>query len=118
MKLVDSRRLTGPNLYGRKTGAVAQIEFGAEERPEDILSRWEGAVREASEVLGWSEAKRHVRRFTSDDGVEGAALLVEAGLEPRAARPTAAPSGSSRTLPRPAAPPDRRARPAAARARR
>ena len=81
MKLVDSRRLTGPNLYGRKTGAVAQIEFGADERPEDLLARWEGAVREATEALGWSEAKRHVRRFTSDDGVEGAALMVEAGLD-------------------------------------
>jgi UDP-N-acetylmuramyl tripeptide synthase len=81
MKLVESRRLTGPNLYSRQTGAVAQIEFEPEERPEDVLERWEGAVREATDALGWSEAERYVRRFVSDDGVEGAALMITAGLD-------------------------------------
>jgi len=81
MKLVDSRRLTGPNLYGPRPGAVAQIEFTAEDCSTTILTRWEAGVCEATEALGWSTPKTHVRLFESEEGVAGAALMIEAGLD-------------------------------------
>ncbi len=81
MKLVDSRRLTGPNLYGPCTGAVAQIELAPGECCDTIVQRWGAGLHEASQAMGWDAARTHVRVFESDDGVGGAVLMLEAGLD-------------------------------------
>ena len=44
MELQDSRRLTGLNLLSTRAGAVAEVRFGTNEKPEDALQVWSRAL--------------------------------------------------------------------------
>ena len=60
MKLIDSRRLTGPNMYGRSPGAVAQVELDSGETIDAIEAAWTAAAGEARARLGWKDGATHV----------------------------------------------------------
>ena len=81
MKLEDSRRLTGPNLYAARPGAVAQVTLGSNDDATGIVTRWRAAAVEAAEVLGWGSPRLHVRHFEGPEGIRGVALMIEAGLD-------------------------------------
>lgn len=81
MKLEDSRRLTGPNLYAARPGAVAQVTLGSNDDATGIVTRWRAAAVEAAEVLGWGSPGLHVRHFEGPEGIRGVALMIEAGLD-------------------------------------
>lgn len=79
-ELVDSRRLTGPNLHDLAPGAVAELRFGPEERPAAFITRWREALAQGLRVLGW-QSRTHARRFTDTAGREGAELMFTAAVD-------------------------------------
>ena len=44
MRLVDSRRLTGPNLYAGGPGAIAEVEWEPGDEPARALAAWQEAI--------------------------------------------------------------------------
>jgi UDP-N-acetylmuramyl tripeptide synthase len=56
MRLLDARRLTGPNLHLGGPAAIAEVEFEPGEDPEDAVARWRAALAPALAGLGWSAA--------------------------------------------------------------
>jgi UDP-N-acetylmuramyl tripeptide synthase len=76
MELLDSRRLTGPNLISDGPGAVLDVGIpdvtagGA--RKDEVLAVWSDHARALMHTVGWvaADAGVHVRRF------EGGASLV------------------------------------------
>jgi UDP-N-acetylmuramyl tripeptide synthase len=75
MKLLDSRRLTGPNLYSDSEGAVLDVELAPEEA-EAVVPAWEGQVRRMLAAVGWEGAEVVARRFAG-----GASLFFSAPLD-------------------------------------
>ncbi len=56
MKLVDSRRLTGPNLLLQGPGAVLEVELeGAE--PDSLIEAWRTQAATILEAVGWGGAE-------------------------------------------------------------
>ncbi len=53
LKLDDSRRLTGPNLFGSKAGAVMDVLIVGYE-PQQIIDCWQAELQQLLEPLGWS----------------------------------------------------------------
>jgi len=82
VELVDSRRLTGPNLHTTRPGAVAEVRFEAsgEAEPEQVVARWRAALELAVAELGW-EAQTFARRFVDGEGRAGAELMVTAEVD-------------------------------------
>jgi len=75
VRLIDSRRLTGPNLIWQHPGAVIDITFGGED-PDLVVGAWR---REATRLLcevGWQDAQTCVRRFEG-----GASLAISAPVD-------------------------------------
>ena len=72
LKLLDSRRLTGPNLLWEHPGAVIDVQFG-ETDPARVCAEWQRQVRRMLETLGWSAEATCVRRFP-----DGASLAISA----------------------------------------
>jgi cyanophycin synthetase len=72
VRLLDSRRLTGPNLISRRPGAVIDVSFGSEE-PELVIGAWKRQARRLLAEMDWQEESLCVRRFEG-----GANLLVTA----------------------------------------
>jgi cyanophycin synthetase len=62
MKLLDSRRLTGPGLVLDRPGAVADVEVADDRRDEAIAAWWDAATRMLGAV-GWSDERLVARRF-------------------------------------------------------
>ncbi|MBL9105779.1 MAG: hypothetical protein JNL82_32960 [Myxococcales bacterium] len=56
MRLLDSRRLTGPNLYTGGPGAILDVAFDPGEDHDAALDRWRGRITAALEGLGWPVA--------------------------------------------------------------
>ena len=56
MKLLDSRRLTGPNLLLSGPGAVIEVD-PQEASPAQCVDRWSHHARVILNALGWSEAE-------------------------------------------------------------
>jgi UDP-N-acetylmuramyl tripeptide synthase len=67
--LLDSRRLTGPNLLLEGPGAVLDARLGGHE-PAAFAARWERALDDVLAALGWRGAARAWRAWrASPDGV-------------------------------------------------
>src|SRR5258706_3606259 len=75
MKLLDSRRLTGPNLLLDGAGAVLDVSLAPEEA-ESALAAWRNQVRLLLAAIGWQEATIAVRRFSG-----GASLAISAPID-------------------------------------
>lgn len=51
--LCDSRRLTGPNLFWGRPGAVLQVA-GSTEEVAAVTAAWEGSARRILDAVGWT----------------------------------------------------------------
>lgn len=68
----DSRRLTGPNLYLDRPGAVLDVTLAGRD-PAAAIAAWEDAVRRLLGAVGWGGEVTAVRRFPG-----GASLVISA----------------------------------------
>ena len=75
MRLLDTRRLTGPNLLWERPGAVIDVAFG-ELSPELVIGAWETEARRLLDGVGWKEEALCVRRFEG-----GASLAISAPVD-------------------------------------
>ena len=66
LELVDSRRLTGPNLLWERPGAVIDVRYG-DTNPERLISAWQRQVHRMLDAVGWSLERTCTRRHA--DGV-------------------------------------------------
>lgn len=78
MQLVDSRRLTGPNLYARGPGAIAEVAWDAAwlaagGEPDRAIAVWRTQLARLAAPLGLGSSTVVTRRY-----VGGAALFVAA----------------------------------------
>ena len=74
-ELVDSRRLTGPNLMSASPGAVIDVTLG-EFTPERVIEVWRGQSHRILDAVGWSDAELATRDFPG-----GASLLMTAPID-------------------------------------
>jgi UDP-N-acetylmuramyl tripeptide synthase len=75
MRLLDCRRLPGPNLIVDKPGAVIDVEFG-EHPPNLVIGAWESQARRLLDELGWKDEVVCGRRFEG-----GASLAITAPVD-------------------------------------
>lgn len=75
MKLLDSRRLTGPNHLASQAGAVLDVSFGDTE-PDLLIGAWKTHARRLLQELDWEDAALHVRRSHN-----GASLAITAPMD-------------------------------------
>lgn len=75
MRLLDSRRLTGPNLIWEHPGAVIDVSFG-EHPPELVIGAWRREVRKLLDNVSWRSEHLGVRRFAG-----GASLAISAPVD-------------------------------------
>ncbi|MCA9680670.1 MAG: hypothetical protein KC457_00625 [Myxococcales bacterium] len=81
MRVVDSRRLTGPNIHDRGPGAVAELRFAAGFDPAPWIEAWKLALARGLRRLEWTGARLHVRRFRDLQGRQGAELMFTAPVD-------------------------------------
>ncbi|HEX4966074.1 MAG TPA: Mur ligase family protein [Thermoanaerobaculia bacterium] len=75
MKLLDSRRLTGPNLLLDRAGAVLEVSLAPEEA-EKAVAAWRESVRRILASVGWPGEEIAARRFQG-----GASLAISAPID-------------------------------------
>lgn len=75
MQLLDSRRLTGPNLLLDRPGAVIEVSLSSEEA-EGAVSAWRAQVRRVLDAVGWGREEIATRLFPG-----GASLAVTAPVD-------------------------------------
>ena len=75
MRLLDSRRLTGPNLLWEKPGAVIDVAFG-DAPARLVVGAWEREARRLLDEIGWKEQQLCVRCFEG-----GASLAISAPVD-------------------------------------
>jgi cyanophycin synthetase len=75
MELVDSRRLTGPNVWLPVPGAVIEIH-GPDEKVDSFAALYRSALNDTLKALGWKGKKIEVSRHH-----EGAILAFEADID-------------------------------------
>lgn len=75
MKLLDARRLTGPNLLLDRAGAVIDVALDPREA-EAAIAAWREEVRRLLDAVGWDGEEIVVRRFPG-----GANLAISAPLD-------------------------------------
>ncbi|HYO12357.1 MAG TPA: Mur ligase family protein [Thermoanaerobaculia bacterium] len=75
MKLLDSRRLTGPSLLLDRAGAVIDVALAPQEA-EPAIAAWREEVRRLLEVVGWGGEETAARRFPG-----GANLAISAPID-------------------------------------
>ncbi len=75
MRLLDSRRLPGPNLLWDRPGAVIDVEFG-DYPPNLVIGAWEHEVRRLLDEVGWKDEELCGRRFQG-----GASLAISAPVD-------------------------------------
>ncbi len=75
MQLLDSRRLTGPNLLLDRAGAVLEVSLPPEEA-ETAVAAWQETVRYMLQAVGWGDEEIAVRRFPG-----GASLAISAPID-------------------------------------
>ncbi len=79
MKLLDSRRLTGPNLLTDRPGAIIDVSVSvgapghSDALPPTALESWERHARALLDAVGWSEEKTVCRPYPG-----GASLAITA----------------------------------------
>ncbi len=71
MRVLDSRRVTGPNLAAREPGAIVEVALDGAD-PEIVIAAWRAAI---ARTLPWP-GEPHVRRFAG-----GLALFVPGPLD-------------------------------------
>lgn len=75
MKLLDSRRLTGPNLLLDRAGAVVEVSLEPAEA-ERAVAAWQEQARRVLAAVGWGEEETAARIFPG-----GASLAISAPLD-------------------------------------
>ena len=75
MELIDSRRLTGPNVLWSRAGAVIDVRLDGED-PTAFVASWREEVRRKLNAVGWRQEDACVRAF---DG--GVSLAISAPLD-------------------------------------
>ncbi|MFY9820322.1 MAG: Mur ligase family protein [Thermoanaerobaculia bacterium] len=75
MKLLDSRRLTGPNLLLPRAGAVLEVSLEPEEA-EEVVAAWQENAGRLLAAVGWPGEEIAVRRFSG-----GASLAISAPID-------------------------------------
>jgi UDP-N-acetylmuramyl tripeptide synthase len=75
VRLLDSRRLTGPNLIWEYPGAVLDVVFGDVE-PDLVVGAWCQQMRRILSEVGWHDEHFCVRRFSG-----GASLAISAPVD-------------------------------------
>src|SRR5262245_29742184 len=63
MRIVDSRRLTGPSLLLDHPGVILEVELGDEVDPARAIDAWRAALDSLLAALGWSGAATGVRVY-------------------------------------------------------
>jgi len=76
MRLIESRRLTGPNLYAAVPGALAEVAFDDGEDPARLIAAWRTEVVRLCVHLGWPADVVHTRPYAG-----GASLFFAAPLD-------------------------------------
>ncbi|MBC8073891.1 MAG: Mur ligase [Deltaproteobacteria bacterium] len=67
MEILDSRRLTGPNLQTRVPAAIAEIAFASDEPVDAAIEAWRAALARMLGALGW-HSDPFVRIFRDRSG--------------------------------------------------
>lgn len=75
MELLDSRRLTGPNVISDRPGAVIDVSVG-EDRVAQLVSDWQSTARSILDAVGWQQERTYVRHC---DG--GVSLAISAPID-------------------------------------
>jgi cyanophycin synthetase len=75
MKLLDSRRLTGPNLLLDRAGAVLEVSFSPDET-EGAVRAWRAQARRLLDAVGWEGEEVASRIFPG-----GASLAISAPID-------------------------------------
>jgi len=75
MDLLDSRRLTGPNILSDRPGAVIDVRLDAGER-DDFVAAWRDAASRILEAIGWPDRELRVRYVSG-----GASLGFDAPID-------------------------------------
>lgn len=78
MRVLDSRRLTGPNLLQKREGAVLDISLETEEGDAGVaaIAAWRERARALLDAVGWGGEEVAVRRFPG-----GASLALSAPVD-------------------------------------
>ncbi len=74
MKLIDSRRLTGPNLLWEKCGAIIDVEY--DDADKQVVGLWSNYVREILDRLNWIDQQYTIRQYPN-----GASLAISAPID-------------------------------------
>ena len=74
MELLDTRRLTGPNLLWNKSGAIIDVSLNTEDNA--VIDLWQTNVRTLLDLLGWTEESSCVRHYP-----QGASLAISAPID-------------------------------------
>ena len=75
MQLLDSRRLTGPNLLLDRPGAVLEVSLSSEEA-ETAVAAWQTQARRVLDAVGWTDEVTAARLFPG-----GASLAISAPID-------------------------------------
>lgn len=75
MKLLESRRLTGPNLLLDRAGAMVEVSLEPGEE-EAAVAAWREQARRILDAVGWSEEETAARVFPG-----GASLVISAPID-------------------------------------
>ncbi|HSF42608.1 MAG TPA: Mur ligase family protein [Thermoanaerobaculia bacterium] len=75
MKLLDSRRLTGPNLLLDRAGAVLEVSLEPAEAQRAVAA-WQEQARHVLDAVGWGEEEAVARIFPG-----GASLAISAPID-------------------------------------
>jgi cyanophycin synthetase len=75
MNLLDSRRLTGPNLLLDRPGAILDVALSPEETAPAVAA-WAAQVRRMLDVVGWTGEEIAARTFPG-----GASLAISAPID-------------------------------------
>lgn len=80
MRLLDSRRLTGPNLLCDRPGAIIDVSLGdnggSSPSSVDALRTWERHARALLDAVGWTEEETFSRPWPG-----GASLAITAPVD-------------------------------------
>ena len=74
MELLDSRRLTGPNLLWNKCGAVIDVRFSDDQK--QVVSLWERLAADILSSIGWESQQTRIRYYP-----QGASLAISAPVD-------------------------------------
>ena len=75
MKLLDSRRLPGPNLLWDRPGAVIDVSFGGDDA-DLVIGAWRREIARLLHEIGWDGESHCVRRYSG-----GASLAISAPVD-------------------------------------